>query len=326
MGINEKSHIQSAIRTLDLAIEGLSFLRASASDTDLGNEFSKAVDIIHSSDGRLIVTGIGKSGLIARKLAATFSSTGTKAYFVHPSEAGHGDLGMIDRGDLVLALSWSGEPMEMAPLLTYAKRFQIPIISITSSPKSTLANASTIVLLLPKVQEACPHGLAPTTSTSLQLAIGDAIAVALLETRGFSALDFKVFHPGGKLGAQLTFVHDIMRTGEEVPLVKIGRSVKDAIAAMNRNSFGIVGIIDANNDIVGVVTDGDIRRNIHRDILTLGLSEIMTLEPKLIGPDVMAAEALEHMETQKVSSLFVVRNRTVIGFIRSHDLLKAGVR
>lgn len=318
--------IQSASRTFDYAINGLKETLAALHEGLLGDRFCDAVDLIHGASGQLIVTGIGKSGLIGRKLAATFASTGTRAYFVHPSEASHGDLGMIGKDDVILALSWSGEPSEMAVLLEYAKRFAIPVIAITAGAQSTLARAAGIALVLPKVEEACPLGLAPTTSTTLQLALGDALAVALLEVRGFTAKDFKVFHPGGKLGAQLTFVRDLMRTGDVVPLVETGATMEAAIAAMNRDSFGIVGIVDKERHLLGVITDGDIRRNIHRDILKLGADDVMTRTPKLTAPDVIAAEALEYMETHKISALFVVEDQRVVGVLRAHDLLKAGVR
>lgn len=322
----KQNHVESANRTLGFAMAGLDQTRHALHENGLGPSFAAAVDLIHGITGRLIVSGIGKSGLIGRKLAATFSSTGTKAYFVHPAEASHGDLGMIGEDDAILALSWSGEPVEMAPLLEYAKRFHVPVVAITAGVDSTLTKAATIALVLPKVDEACPLGLAPTTSTTLQLTLGDALAVALLEARGFTAKDFKVFHPGGKLGAQLTFVSELMRKGSAVPLAKLGAPMEDAISAMNRNSFGTVGIVDDNHRLVGLITDGDIRRNIHRDILSLSTDDVMTRTPRTVAPDVMAAEALDYMENQKVSSLFVVENGRVVGFLRAHDLMKAGVR
>lgn len=318
--------LASALRTFDIAARGLEQTRAALTGSILGADFERAVAVIHGCKGRLIISGVGKSGHIGRKLAATFASTGTQAYFVHPTEASHGDLGMIGRDDVILALSWSGEPAEMAAILQYAKRFNVPVISITSGVDSTLAKASTVALVLPKAEEACPHGLAPTTSTMLQLVVGDALAVALLEARGFTAMDFKVFHPGGRLGAQLTHVRELMQAGDLVPTVLSGSPMEQAIAAMSRHSFGVVGIVDDGDLLIGVITDGDIRRNIHRNLLTLSADEVMTRSPKTIGPEVMAAEALEQMERNRITSLFVVEEGRVVGFLRSLELLRAGVK
>ncbi|MCA1495095.1 KpsF/GutQ family sugar-phosphate isomerase, partial [Ensifer sp. NBAIM29] len=219
------------------------------------------VELIGEGRGRVVVSGVGKSGHIGRKIAATMASTGTSAYFVHPTEASHGDLGMITSEDTLILLSWSGETAELANMLTYAKRFSVPIVSISSNRDSILARNSDVALVLPKVPEACPHGLAPTTSAMLQLAVGDALAIALLERRGFSAEDFKTFHPGGKLGAQLRLVHELAHVAEQVPLLAVGRPMSEAVIEMSSKGFGVVGIVDEGGALIGVITDGDLRRH-----------------------------------------------------------------
>src|ERR1700757_4725837 len=251
--------VQSALRTLDAESGGVAAISA-ALRSDLGEPFTAAADLIRNAKGRLIVTGLGKSGHIARKIAATFASTGTPAFFVHAAEAGHGDLGMITADDVIMALSWSGEQPEMKTLITYAKRFRIALIAMTADGASTLSKAADVALTLPKAREACPHNLAPTTSSLMMLALGDALAIALLEGRGFSRTQFSVLHPGGKLGAMLKYVRDIMHSGEAVPLRPLGTRMSDALVEMSSKGFGCVGIVDANGHIVGIVTDGDLRR------------------------------------------------------------------
>jgi arabinose-5-phosphate isomerase len=324
-------HTASALRTLSTEANGLEAL-ASAFAGDLGKSFAEAVEKIRAvsgprgETGRVIVTGMGKSGHVGRKIASTLSSTGTPAYFVHPGEASHGDLGVIsDKSDVILALSWSGETAELRDLIDYAKRFGVALIAITSQPNSALAQAATIALILPLSQEACPHGLAPTTSTLMQLALGDALAVALLESRGFTALDFKALHPGGKLGASLTFIRDIMHAGERQPLVKDGTLMSDAIVEMSAKGFGCVGVLDASGNLAGIITDGDLRRHMRADLLTSKVGEVMTKDPKSAKPDQLASEILERMNASNITALFVVENKKPAGLVHLHDLLRIGV-
>src|SRR6201982_2613046 len=248
--------VQSALRTLDAEGSGIAAINA-ALQADLGEPFARSGDLIRSARGRLIVTGLGKSGHIGRKIAATFASTGTPAFFVHAAEASHGDLGMITADDVILALSWSGEQAEMKNLITYAKRFRIALIAMTAECESTLSKAADIALTLPKAREACPHNLAPTTSSLMLLALGDALAIALLEGRGFTSLYFSVLHPGGKLGAMLKYVRDIMHAGDAGPLKPIGTRMSDALVEMSSKRFGCVGIFDPRRPTVGIVTHGD---------------------------------------------------------------------
>src|SRR6516164_9516318 len=275
----DQSAIQSALRTLEVGSQGIEAL-ASALQGPLGAAFAGTVTLMRQAKGRVIVTGLGKSGHVARKFAATLASTGTPAFFVHASEASHGDLGMITPDDVILALSWSGEQPEMKNLVNYSARFAIPMIALTSNADSSLGQAARIVLELPKVREACPHNLAPTTSTLMQAAIGDAIAIALLEGRGFTALEFANFHPGGKLGAMLKFVRDYMRTGAEIPVKPLGTKMSDAIMEMSAKGLGCVCIVNDANEAVGIITDGDLRRHMRPDLLTVSVDDIMTKQPK----------------------------------------------
>ena len=269
---------ESALRTLDLEGDGLLALR-SALEGALGDGLIRAVGALAGAKGRVIVTGIGKSGHVGQKLAATFASTGTPAFFVHPSEASHGDLGMITPDDAIVALSWSGESVELGNILTYSRRFRVPLISITSRSDSTLAKQSDVVLELPRAKEACPHGLAPTTSTTMQLALGDCLAIALMEHKGFSAHDFKMFHPGGSLGAALKFVADIMHTGDRLPLVNEDAPMSAALVTMTQKSFGCLGVLDSKGRLAGVITDGDLRRHMNADLLAARTADIMTWKP-----------------------------------------------
>jgi arabinose-5-phosphate isomerase len=287
--------------------------------------FARAVAAVLACRGRVVVMGMGKSGHVGRKIASTFASTGTPAQFVHPGEASHGDLGMITRADAILALSWSGETAELKDLVDYSRRFRVPLIAITSSADSALGRAADVVLELPKATEACPMGLAPTTSTLMQLAIGDALAVALLEGRGFTARDFKVFHPGGKLGASLAFVRDLMHVGEQVPLVAAGAPMSEAIVAMSAKGFGCVGVVDGAGALVGIVTDGDLRRHMAPDLTTRRVDDVMTRAPRTARPDQLASEALETMEARKITALFAVDAGRPVGLIHLHDLLRAGL-
>ena len=252
--------VDAAVRTLEIEGEGLAQLRGLLAGPMAGL-FARAVEILASAKGRVIVTGMGKSGHIGQKIAATFASTGTPAFFVHPSEASHGDLGMIMPSDVVLAISKSGETVELKNILTFSRRFSVPLIAITSRAESALGKASDVVLELPNAKEACPHGLAPTTSTTMQLAIGDCLAIALLEAKGFTAHDFKVFHPGGSLGAQLKFVADVMHKADSLPLARVDDSMGSAIVTMTQKAFGCLGVTDADGKLAGVITDGDLRRH-----------------------------------------------------------------
>jgi arabinose-5-phosphate isomerase len=321
----ESDFVRSALRTLEAESGGLAALADAIAD-GLGAPFVAAIERIRTAAGRVIVTGMGKSGHVGRKIAATLASTGTPAYFVHPGEASHGDLGVISpRDDVIIALSWSGETVELRNLIDYAKRFRVGLIAITAQPESTLAKAADVALILPAAREACPLGLAPTTSTLMQLAIGDALAVALFESRGFTALDFKALHPGGRLGASLTFVRDVMHTGERVPLVRRGTRMSEALVEMSSKSFGCVGVIEADGALVGIITDGDLRRHMHDHLLAQAVDEVMTASPKTIRPDQLAAEALELLNAKKVTALFVVENRKPVGLVHVHDLLRIGV-
>jgi arabinose-5-phosphate isomerase len=270
--------VASALRTLSTEADGLTQLSA-ALGNGLGEPFARAVAAIVGTRGRVIITGMGKSGLVGRKIAATLASTGTPAHYVHPGEASHGDLGMIVAEDVIIALSWSGETTELADIISYSRRFKVTLIAVTSAVDSTLAREADIPLVLPKAAEACPNGLAPTTSTTMQMALGDALAVALLEARGFTAEDFRQFHPGGKLGARLTFVRNLMHTGEKLPLIGQSAVMSEAILKMTAHGFGCVGVIDSSGALIGIVTDGDLRRNMRPDLTTLPVDQVMTKQP-----------------------------------------------
>jgi arabinose-5-phosphate isomerase len=321
---SERTLIESALRTLDAEREGIGALAAAIRD-GLGRSFVAAVELMRDARGRVIVTGMGKSGHVGRKVAATFASTGTPAFFVHPGEASHGDLGMITADDVILALSWSGETAELKDLTDYSRRFRIGLVAVTAKPDSALAHAADVALVLPAAREACPHNLAPTTSTLMQHALGDALAIALLESRGFTALDFRVFHPGGRLGALLKFVRDIMHIGNEIPLARLGTPMSEAIAEMTAKTFGCVGIIDAGGTLAGIITDGDLRRHMSADLLNRKVEEIMTRHPTTVRPDQLVSEALELLNTSKKTQLIVVEDGKPVGVVHFHDLLRAGV-
>src|SRR5690349_23966154 len=294
--------VQSALRTLDAGSSGIAAL-AAALRGPLGLPFAAAVELIRQARGRVIVTGLGKSGHIGRKVAATLASTGTPAFFVHTAEASHGDLGMITPDDVIVALSWSGEQAEMKNLVNYSARFAIPMIAVTSNAASSLGQAARVVLELPKVREACPHNLAPTTSSLMQAAIGDALAVALLESRGFTALQFANFHPGGKLGAMLKHTSDLMRSGEALPLKPLGTQMSEALAEMTAKGLGCVCIVDARGILAGIITDGDLRRQMRPDLVTALVEEVMTRNPRTIGRDSLASEAVELLNSSKITTL-----------------------
>jgi arabinose-5-phosphate isomerase len=316
--------VQSALRTLDAEASGIAAL-AAALQSDLGPAFSRAADLIRCAKGRLIITGLGKSGHIGRKIAATLASTGTPAFFVHAAEASHGDLGMITADDVIMALSWSGEQPEMKNLITYAKRFRIALVAMTADGSSTLAQAADVSLVLPKAREACPHNLAPTTSSLMLLALGDALAIALLEGRGFTSVDFSVLHPGGKLGAMLKYTRDLMHAGDAVPLKPLGTKMSDALVEMSSKGFGCVGIINSSGHVVGIVTDGDLRRHMRPDLMTARVDDVMTHNPKTIGGDLLASEALEILNASKITALIVTDAKKPVGIVHLHDLLRAGV-
>jgi arabinose-5-phosphate isomerase len=316
--------VASALRTLDVEREGLAALAAAMCD-GLGAAFVAAVDTIRTARGRVIVTGMGKSGHVGRKIAATLASTGTPAFFVHAADASHGDLGMITSDDVMLALSWSGETDELKDLITYSRRFRIKLIAVTVNVESTLGKAADIVLALPQSREACPHNLAPTTSSLMQLALGDALAIALLESRGFTAIDFGVFHPRGRLGAVLKFVRDVMHPDAAVPSIKRGALMADAIVEMSAKGFGCVAVTGADGRLAGVITDGDLRRHMRDDLLQARVDEVMTASPKTVRPDQLASEALALLNAAKITALIVVDAGVPVGIVHFHDLLRAGV-
>jgi arabinose-5-phosphate isomerase len=316
--------IESATRTLQVEAEGLASLQTGLSGA-LSESFDKAIAMMRGCHGRIIVTGMGKSGHVGLKVAATLSSTGTPAFFVHPSEASHGDLGMITKQDVILAFSWSGETIELSNIVTYSRRFAVPLIGVTSNPESTLATSADLVLALPPAKEACPHGLAPTTSTVMQLALGDCLAIALLESKGFTARDFKALHPGGQLGARLKFVGDLMHKGDRLPLASADGIMADAIVIMTEKALGCLGVVDESGFLKGIITDGDLRRHMGDGLLGRRVEEIMTPSPKTVSPDLLASAALETINSSKITTLFVVENGRPIGVIHVHDLLRAGV-
>ncbi len=321
----EKTDIlASAIRTIETEKSGLDALKNTL-EGDMAQPFREVVNTFANVKGRLIVTGMGKSGHIGSKIAATFASTGTPAFFVHPAEANHGDLGMIARDDAILAMSWSGEASELKGIITYSRRFKIPLVALTSKPQSTLARAADISLILPREEEACPHGLAPTTSTIMQLAIGDALAISLLQARGFTPTDFKTFHPGGQLGANLTQIAELMHKDSNMPLIQAGSSMTDAVKMISNKGFGCVGIVSANGNLAGIITDGDLRRNIDKDLTRLKVEDIMTLNPKVVAPTTLASTATAMLNDMKLTTLFVIQNEKPVGLIHMHDLLRAGV-
>ena len=317
---NIHSDLTSVERVLRLEAEGLRALAAACDEKVVA-----AIDLLEAVSGRVVVTGMGKSGHIARKIAATMASVGTPAIYVHPGEASHGDLGMVARTDAILALSNSGGTTELNDMIDYARRFSIPLIGITSGAKSDLAEQADVALVLPPSVEACPLGLAPMTSTTMMLALGDALAVALLERKGFSAEDFQVLHPGGKLGSSLTRVRDIMHGPGDMPLAELDTGMADALIIMTEKGFGCVGAIDDRGRLVGMVTDGDLRRHMAPDLLSRPVSEIMTTNPKVIRAGALASEALGYMNAAKVTNLFVVENEKPLGLVRMHDCLRVGV-
>jgi arabinose-5-phosphate isomerase len=320
-----KNTLSAARRAIEIETRGMTALLAELDGT-LGEALTKAVATILAASGRVIVSGMGKSGHIARKIAATMASTGTPASFVHPAEASHGDLGMITPNDVVIMLSNSGESAELKDMLNYCVRFSVPMIAITANAASTMGRSADIVLQLPKAEEACPNGLAPTTSTLLQLALGDAMAMALLEAKGFSADDFRNYHPGGKLGAQIKHARDIMHHGGELPLATQGTLLSVAIPILSEKKFGCLGVVDTDGILIGIVTDGDLRRHLGPDLTLRHVEDVMTKNPTTVHGDMLAAEVIEIINTKRITAVFVLdTQQKPAGLIHIHDLLREGV-
>jgi arabinose-5-phosphate isomerase len=315
-----QTDINAGHRVLHLESQALEALANS-----LDGVFAAAVELLASATGRVIISGMGKSGHIARKIAATMASIGTPAQFVHPGEASHGDLGMITQQDAVIAISNSGETSELIDLVQYTRRFSIPLISITSKSNSMLAKNCDAALILPKMPEADGMGLAPTTSTTMTLALGDALAIALLERKGFSANDFKIFHPGGKLGQQLTHVKDIMHGRDEIPVVYHGEIMREALLKITSQRFGCAGVLDKNGTLKGVITDGDLRRHMADNLLDQKVENVMTADPITVSPSCMAMEVVNMMNEKRISAIFIVEDKKPVGILHLHDFLHAGV-
>jgi len=322
---SDDAGLLSALRTTRIEIEAVKTLSDALSKPPLRDSFLDAVAAIANQPGRLIVTGMGKSGLVGRKIAATMTSTGTPSLFLHPGEASHGDLGMIGRDDIVLALSWSGETTELGDIIAYCRRFDVRLIVATASHDSTAARAADICLALPKVREACPNELAPTSSTTVQAVLGDALAVALIERRGFTRSDFLTFHPGGQLGAQLTMVAQLMGVGAEIPVVQAGATLLDAAVEMSSKRYGCTAVIDEQGRLVGAFTDGDMRRSFAGGNLDDGIARYMTPSPLTITPDTLSTQALKLMNDHGVTVLFVCTGDRLEGIVHLHDILRAGV-
>lgn len=305
---------------LSQEIKGLELLK-----TALGEDFAGAVALLNSAAGRVVVTGMGKSGHVARKIAATLASTGTPALFVHPAEASHGDLGMISADDVILALSKSGETAELGDLLAHAARFTIPVVAITAEMHSTLAKAAVASLILPEADEACGQTFAPTTSTTMMMALGDALAVALLRERGFTAGDFQGFHPGGRLGAALRRARDLMHGADGLPLTSEDTPMPEVVKTISGGGFGCVGVVDENGLLIGVITDGDIRRQFDKIAQNKLARDVMTKEPRTAAPDTLAGDVLAHMSRNKITAVFVIEHGKPVGIIHVHDCLSIGV-
>lgn len=311
----------SAIKTIDSEIETINSLKDSVKSEDL----TKALDFMQNSSGRIIITGMGKSGHIARKIAASLASTGTPSFFVHPAEASHGDLGMITEDDVVIAISNSGESRELIDILNYCKRFGIKLIAITKNKESSLGKAGDVVLELPNNGEACPLGLAPTSSTTATLVLGDILTIGMIERKGFSKEDFNDRHPGGKLGSILKRVSDLMHTGQEMPILDENANMQAVLLEMTSKRLGCVGFINTQGKLTGILTDGDLRRCLSAKILEEKACDLMTKNPKTITPNAMTAEALKIMHDKKITNLFVIENEKPVGVIHIHDLLNNGV-
>ena len=309
--------IESAQKALSDEIEGLSLLKEF-----FNSDFEEAVSAIFNSRGKVVVTGVGKSGHIGRKISATLSSTGTPSYFIHPTEASHGDMGMIEKSDIILAISWSGETTELANVVKYALENKIKLIGLSSNKESHLAKSSDIALNIPFVEEACPNGLAPTTSTTMQLVIGDAIAISLLNIRDFNKDNFRSLHPGGQLGAALAIIEDVMHSGESLPIIEIGSPMSEALIKISEKGFGCIGVV-SNNSLEGIITDGDLRRHMGPDMLNNKVESIMTKNPQMVSSKLLVADALELINNLGIQGLFVSNNNKIpVGFIHFHDLIR----
>lgn len=317
--------LAAGVRTVAIERQALAKLEEAMATTAFADDFQQTVELIVQATGRVIVSGMGKSGLIGRKVAATLASTGTPAFFIHPAEASHGDLGMITRDDIVVALSWSGETAELSDVVSYCQRFTVPLVAITSRPTSTLAERADVVLALPSVEEACPNRLAPTSSTILQSSIGDALAVALVEARGFSADNFRVFHPKGQLGAQLLSIGEIMGSGDQVPSIGADATILAAMVEMSSKRYGITGVVDEEGRLVGAFSDGDLRRSLTMAPVDAAVRDYMTVLPLTIEADHLASEALAVMNAHNIMQLFVCRGAELVGIVHIHDILHAGV-
>ncbi len=316
----QNTDIINAISTIDIEINALNELK-----NLLDENLTQALDMIEQTQGRVIITGMGKSGHIGKKIAASLASTGTPSFFMHPAEASHGDLGMVTDNDLIIAISNSGESRELIDILNYSKRFGIKLIAITKNPESSLGKAGDIVLKLPLSKEACPLGLAPTSSTTATLVLGDILTVAMIERRGFSKAQFNQRHPGGKLGSILQRVKDMMHKGEEMPILKTSATINEIILEMTSKRLGCVGFVNENNDFCGMFTDGDLRRCLNADLKNAKADDIMTKNPIIATPEMFASEAIKIMNEKKITNLFVVENNKAIGVIHIHDLLKSGI-
>jgi len=316
----QNTDILNAIQTIDVEIEALNELK-----NLLDSNLTKALDMIEQTQGRVIITGMGKSGHIGKKIAASLASTGTPSFFMHPAEASHGDLGMVTENDLIIAISNSGESRELIDILNYSKRFGIKLISITKNPDSSLGKAGDIVLKLPLSKEACPLGLAPTSSTTATLVLGDILTVAMIERRGFSKSQFNQRHPGGKLGSILQRVKDMMHKGDEMPLLKTSATINEIILEMTSKRLGCVGFTNDNGDFCGMFTDGDLRRCLNTDLKNAKASDIMTKNPITANKEMFASEAIKILNEKKITNLFVVEDNKAVGVIHIHDLLKAGI-
>lgn len=318
----QNKDIEIAKQTIEGEIEALK-----AMETGLDETLTKVLDVMQNTKGRVIITGMGKSGHIGRKIAATLASTGTPSFFLHPGEASHGDLGMVTKDDTVLAISNSGESKELSDILVYCRRFDIPLIAITKNPQSSLGKNCDLVLTLPQNKEACPLGLAPTSSTTATLVMGDVLASGLMVRKGFTEEDFHLRHPGGKLGSILRHVSDIMHTGDEMPLIKDTAIMQDALIKMSEKMLGCVGILDNNGDLIGMITDGDLRRWMAPNLIEENVTKVMTKNPRTITPDALIAEAVNVMNTtgRGITNMFVVDGKKPVGIIHIHDCLKAGV-
>lgn len=312
--------LESARFVLQQEIDGLQALLPW-----VGSDFERAVELIAGTKGRLVISGMGKSGHVARKIAATMASTGTPSYFVHPGEASHGDLGMISREDAVMLLSNSGETAELRDIVAYCKRYEIPMIAVVRRKTSTLVEEANVALVLPETPEASPIG-APTTSTTMMMAVGDMLAITLLERRGFTREEFHVFHPGGKLGQAFTRVENLMHTGDELPLVSLSLPMSEVLIAMTAKRFGCVGVLEANGDLAGIITDGDLRRHLEPALLDMKAGEVMTRNPRTVEGRMLAGEALAIMNSKSITTLFVVDGKKPVGIVHIHDCLRAGIR